>query len=315
MPIPPAPSTATTPMTALAGTQAGFTPLQRDFWLNVFGGVLAAVAFALLSWFIARVLSWVQHRRFRQVFGDDVATQDLYHLIYGQYKLDECLLKLAVAGAKNAGMSDCKANKLVGFPYVRPHRPHLRLSIGNPVGGSAVPSAQYLLNAIAKHTGTAAVLTPDQGTEAKFDASFIAIGGPNSNDWTREALQLAANDGVKISPDEKNTEHEKITIDGEHSYFRLDEGGDVGLILKVHPDQFPDRTWIVCAGFTESGSKGAAWYLANRWRDIRKWARAGPFAMLVRVEADLDDSAKPIAKATLGKRHRPTLPCRTYLSP
>jgi len=64
-------------------------------------------------------------------------------------------------------------------------------------------------------------------------------------------------------------------------------GSDFGLILKLHPVQFPERVWIVCAGIGERGTSGAAWYLANKWQELRSRAYDKPFAAILKVEGDV----------------------------
>jgi len=36
--------------------------------------------------------------------------------------------------------------------------------------------------------------------------------------------------------------------------------------LAETPADFPNHSWIVCAGLGEWGTSGTAWYLAHRWR-------------------------------------------------
>ena len=69
---------------------------------------------------------------------------------------------------------------------------------------------------------------------------------------------------------------------------------DYGLILKIKPKQFPDRTWFTCAGLGEWGTSGAAWYLAKKWKDIHNFAENSAFAIIVRVKKDQDEFADPI---------------------
>lgn len=73
-----------------------------------------------------------------------------------------------------------------------------------------------------------------------------------------------------------------------------DQTFDYGLILKTHPVQFPNRTWLMCAGFGEWGTSGASWYLANQWETIRKQVKSRPFAAVVRVRHGQDESAECI---------------------
>jgi hypothetical protein len=67
---------------------------------------------------------------------------------------------------------------------------------------------------------------------------------------------------------------------------------EYGIILKIHPTQFPERTWIACAGMGETGTSGAAWFLARKWKELEKRADgAGRFFALIAVEQGKDESA------------------------
>jgi hypothetical protein len=44
--------------------------------------------------------------------------------------------------------------------------------------------------------------------------------------------------------------------------------------------------WIVCAGIGERGTSGTAWYLANKWQELRSKTKDKPFAAIFRVEPD-----------------------------
>ena len=69
---------------------------------------------------------------------------------------------------------------------------------------------------------------------------------------------------------------------------------DYGLIIKIHPRNYPGHTWICCAGFGILGTSGAAYYLAYNWKKIRKWAGDKPFACVVKTGNASDDSTEPI---------------------
>jgi len=78
----------------------------------------------------------------------------------------------------------------------------------------------------------------------------------------------------------------KAKSDGQ-PLVQFKPGFDYGLILKLHPVQFPERVWIVCAGINERGTSGTAWYLANRWQELRRKAEDKPFAAVFRVEPNV----------------------------
>jgi len=67
---------------------------------------------------------------------------------------------------------------------------------------------------------------------------------------------------------------------------------DYGFILKIHPEQHKNKVWIVCAGYGEWGTSGAAYYLAKNWKYIYKKAKDKPFAIMINVEIGKDESAK-----------------------
>ena len=69
------------------------------------------------------------------------------------------------------------------------------------------------------------------------------------------------------------------------------------MILKIHPSQFSNRTWLVCAGLGEWGTSGAAWYLAYKWREIYRFAKSEHFSIIVRVRPGQDESAEPVINA------------------
>lgn len=88
-----------------------------------------------------------------------------------------------------------------------------------------------------------------------------------------------------------------LVLDPESSF-------DYGLILKIRPEQFPERVWIVCAGIGEWGTSGAGWYLSNKWKEILKANRpwydprglfeGADFATIVQVRPGQDESAKMV---------------------
>ena len=74
---------------------------------------------------------------------------------------------------------------------------------------------------------------------------------------------------------------------------------DFGLIIGIHPAGHPGKKWIACAGLGEYGTSGAAYFLANYWKDIAdKVMDTGHFACIVRVP-DGDDSGAHLHRFAL----------------
>jgi len=75
---------------------------------------------------------------------------------------------------------------------------------------------------------------------------------------------------------------------------------DFGIIVKIHPIQNKEKTWICCAGFGLWGTSGASYFLAQKWREILKWAGNKPFGCVIKTKVLSDDSTEIIDKIGYG---------------
>ena len=184
-------------------------------------------------------------------------------------------------------------------PYTKPGGdPNLGFSISQPVSISEVRAANYLASAIGKYAGTTPSLRSDLDVIANLDLDFISLGGPGSNLKTADCQLNAGNRLAAI--DLINSQF--VTPVGGQSLVTFDPGFEYGVILKVHPTQFPTRVWLICAGIGEWGTSGSAWFLAHKWTQIRKEARNKPFATIVRVRPGQDESAESVRTLVGQKR-------------
>jgi hypothetical protein len=230
--------------------------------LNVVGGILAAWVFTL--WGI--IQRFLVRTRFKQVFGRTAFVEGLF-LVY-----EELALK----------------NTSDQMPYVKPGNEATGVfSISRPIPIASVRSISYLASAIGKFSGKTPSVRSDLEVRNLMDIDFVCFGGPASNIMTASCqdnggnhlalFDQGVNDFVRKSDG-------KSILSGEG---RLDIRFDYGLILKVHPVQFSRRTWVACAGINERGTSGAAWFLANKWSQIREHSGSNPYAALIRVEGNV----------------------------
>ena len=147
---------------------------------------------------------------------------------------------------------------------------------------------ENIFQTIAKETKSGVSLSSDIELKNQLDISFITFGGPSPNFKTKDVIDNISNNLVKFD----NTKFTSARTG--KSVIKPDAGYDYGLILKIRPSQFPDRTWFTCAGIGEWGSSGAAWYLAKKWREINAFAANSPFALIVRVKQNQDQSAESV---------------------
>lgn len=209
-------------------------------------------------------------RRFKQVFGPGVHER-AYSLVYAELALSD------------------QSNR---FPYVKPEGPAgACFSINRPVSGSELRCVNYLAGAIGGYGGNPPAVRSDLETRQQVDLDFISFGGPHSNLKTADCQSNAGNRLARFD----QTQNIFVSQSTGQSLVVFERGFDYGLILKLHPVQFPKRVWIVCAGIGEWGTSGAAWFLANKWREIRKRAKNRPFAAIVRVRPEQDQSAEMLS--------------------
>jgi hypothetical protein len=242
--------------------------------LSVIGGLIT-VALIKISQFLCRKY---QYRKFKMIFGSDIIYSRNFHLIYAQLVLP------VVYNEKN---------EIVRYPYVKPSQPGIRLSISMPVSGCELRAAKYLSDAIGRQAVSPPILSSDHELKDHLNISFISFGGPFSNYKTNDANLNEGNDLVKFD----QTNQQFVSVKSKRNLFNHEQGFDYGLILKIHPKQFPKRTWIICAGIGEWGTSSAAWYLAKNWKMIYAFAKNRPFAYIIKVKNEQDESAELIAKA------------------
>lgn len=237
--------------------------------LNTLGGILAGLSFSLYGWLRRKVTAW----QFKQVFGPGVS-QEGFALIYAE-------LALRSPSAQH--------------PYVKPGgNPSFGFSMSHPVPISEVRAANYVSAAIGAIVRKSPVLRSDVETQAVLDLDFVAFGGPESNLKTNDCQTNAGNTLAQFQ--QATNKFERLPGGAPIATFQA--GFDYALILKVRPSQFPRRVWLVCAGLGEWGTSGAAWFLANKWNELRARARSGTFAAVIRVRPGQDQSAEIVTVLT-----------------
>jgi len=147
-------------------------------------------------------------------------------------------------------------------------------------------------SAIGEGVGRTPKLQSDNEVRSLLDLDFISFGGLSSNFKTDDCQ---SNTGNLLAAFDQANGRFIDPATGEIIADCSDRRFDYGLILKTRPAQFPERAWLMCAGFAEWGTSGSAWYLARRWDAIRKEAKDRPFAVVVRVRPGQDESAESIA--------------------
>lgn len=238
---------------------------------NVVGGILTICATESF-WFLHR--KW-RRAHFKNVFGGG---EEQYRLVYAPLRLHPDVK--ALVPARPGGGEP--------FVFVRKDTTHATFSATQTTSNCEIRAASYVASALGKDGGRNSTFVDCESLESKLDVDFVSFG-LISNLKTIDVFNNAANDLITIS---LNSGFVAKKGTGEPLLVEPRAHMDYGIILKIHPMQFPERTWIACAGIGETGTSGAAWFLARKWKELEERAGgARRFFALIAVEPGKDESA------------------------
>jgi hypothetical protein len=244
--------------------------LETTFY-DVLGGATVALGTGLYASLRRRFQAY----RFKQVFGNDADASSEHHIVYGMLHLMD-----VVYDAQGAAVT---------LPYKKPGS-ETRFNIEAPVSLADMRAASYLSEAFGQFSGISASLTADDELRDKLDVSYCSLGA--FNNWkSLDVLNDSNNVFLSFNPPGKSGIVPRRDSVGA---FIADHEYDYGAIVKICPASFPHRVWLTVAGIGEWGTSGAAWYLATHWPKIARRVGQRPFALIVRVRKERDESAEVV---------------------
>lgn len=236
----------------------------RELLINLLGGILVAV----LDRFIIFLNKTFKGFRYKQIFGSDSAD---FNIVYGKMVL------------KPQYTSQDR------FPYIKPNNPG-QFSISSPVSFSETRAAKYLSESYSKALDKSPRLISDDEIRDKIDISYCSLGGYN-NYKTIEIIESIQNEFLEFnlkaagSIVNKKDKQKVYSVDGTYDY---------AVIIKFKHRLFPNRTQICVAGLGEWGTSGGSWFLARKWKELRKKVGDKSFGAVIRVRHRMDESAELI---------------------
>jgi hypothetical protein len=144
----------------------------------------------------------------------------------------------------------------------------------------------HLVYSFGKNVKLPPIMDSEVDIDNKMDLSFISIGGL-TNMKTCDLLEDVSH-FLKFSGESILWRNEILVTAGNNV--------DYAFIIKTHPKSNPERTWLCCAGVGEWGTSGAAWYLARKWKDVHKWAKKNPFAIITKTTIKSDETTVVVHK-------------------
>jgi len=243
----------------------------KDILLKIVGGI---ITFGIIEF--GRFINLkIANGNFKAVFGEEISTSNCY-ATYSDIILP--------------ALHTTEGN-LITHPYQKVSIDQTRvtrLSIEHPISSCEMRSIKYLSEHLGQVTKGSLILSSDTELGGRLDISFISFGGASN-----KSIDVLRNDGNNLVSLHNGEFSSKAS---SQRLFARSDGFDYGLILKIHPAQFPRRTWIACIGYGEWGTSGASWYLARKWKEIHSFARSNAFAIILRVRLNQDESAEPIIR-------------------
>jgi hypothetical protein len=234
----------------------------------------------ILSWInpislLNKAIAYFKTRKFKRFFGKD--SLNLFYIVY--------------AGFENPRLGSV-FNKPVSNVYRRRSSGATNLTAINSTADTR--SIAHLVYVFANDVKVAPKVVSDAECNEMMDISFISIGGiPNFKtvdlleDDSNKFLDFKSLYSANLSISNKKT-GEVYVIAGSEPDF------DHGFIIKIHPKNHRDKTWICCAGFAEWGTSGAAWYLSHKWKEIYRLVKKSEFGIVIKTRRGSDSSTEVI---------------------
>ena len=139
-------------------------------------------------------------------------------------------------------------------------------------------------------TGHALPIVLDHDATGQWNGTYICYGSADSNLKTYDVEHLPEQVLYRFPFGANGMRCWEL----QGRQFTAHGNVDAAIILRIRNPFFPAHTLFVCAGLSEWGSSGAAWYLFNRWESLRAAFGRKNFCCIVEVTIGADESARLI---------------------
>jgi len=250
----------------------------KNIYYNIVGGLLT-VPFAVLFGKLWRRWS---NRKFKRIFGPGNKS---FTLCYGSLIIHPEITSTLVPQNQR--------DKYALHPFAKPSFPNQAYSASHVGSGCELRGSAYLAAALGVN-GAEAKVAADESVKERLDLDFISFGYANN----LKTVDLASNESNRFAEFDYKQDG-FVTKVSRRRLFQPLSGSDYGIILRVHPHQFPHRTWICCAGYGEWGTSGTAWFLGYKWRKVASRLKADEaFLAVIKVAQGQDESAELVGLFT-----------------
>lgn len=139
------------------------------------------------------------------------------------------------------------------------------------MGVETARAARFITGLFYRFSQKLVSIRTDEELISEWDGTYICFGSSDSNIKTKEILLLPENRFLDFDFDPKTGQRViKRKTDGKNFKFSPRPPRDRSMVVKVTNPRFSDQKLFICAGLGEWGTAGAAWYLANKWKELLK---------------------------------------------
>lgn len=249
-----------------------------DFSINVAAGVTVAVGGVVLVFILAKVRRVFRHRAFDAFWGSRAREGgERFCVVTGVY---------------------ADTRPPAGNRYVKTYSSgQQQLLIGGSEVGSVAEArgAGYLTHAVSEHRHALPVIDSDERLRGPWDGTFVCLGSGYSNEKTLTILNLAENTYCDFAFTSGNLPAIRTKWDGSLYPIQQQPLRDRAMIVKMPNPWREGHSLVVCAGLAEPGTSGAAYFLAQNWRQLHGRYGSKPFGVVIEVDSNSDQTARPIA--------------------
>jgi hypothetical protein len=252
--------------------------ILSEIWIEI----IASLTFFLLGLLISYLFRISTKRKVKSFWGEQVLT-DNFVIVLGYYtrikvnsikpkceKIYQTLPPLQVSGPKKfAGMGD-------------------------------ITASFFIAQELSKYSRNYIKVESDHEAARNLSRTFVATGGPISNELTHIALK----DNKKFvrfhipsseEYDSVNNPNKLFVMTGEkENEYKKDDEKDYGFILKAKNPYSKNDYFFVCAGISAVATSGTAWYLAKKWKDLYKEFGKDEFMILLETDKLGETASKRI---------------------
>jgi hypothetical protein len=248
-----------------------------EIWIGFCVNVVAGVFIFMVGLLWPKIPKSYRMWRLRRFWGRGVLGDD-FAIVYGSL-LDSRLLDSSPPP----------------FRFVKVFHDSRTIEIAGPtgriVGDCEIRAISYLTSSLSRFRRKPLPVAADADAIAHLGRTLVALGSPASNEIADLALREEANTFLRFGQDGDGAYIEHLPTGQKLRGFRSPIRRDYGIVLKIPNTRFPGHHFFVCAGLGESGTSGAAWYLATKWNTL---SQEPGFGLIVEVEVGSDESARQI---------------------